>query len=226
LVCALDSLHTNAYVKTVVKKAGPVSERGRDAAKQETREALIRAGVELFSKQGLDAPSLDAICARAGFTRGAFYVHFADREELIVAVMESATASFLDAILAARGADLDLHQIIAAFAAAVAGGTFPAFGTVPLHRFLAACARSPTLRKRYVRLIEQTRARVAEAVRAGQDAGTIRRDVSAEHAAGLLIAIALGVGTLTELRVPFEAAEHAPAVVRLLADGAASGPKP
>ena len=60
----------------------------RELTKQETREALLRAGMELFAEQGLDVPSLDALCARAGFTRGAFYVHFADREEFIVAVME------------------------------------------------------------------------------------------------------------------------------------------
>jgi TetR/AcrR family transcriptional regulator, transcriptional repressor for nem operon len=225
---ALDSLHTSAYVKTVAekKKRGgpPASERGRDAAKQETRDALVRAATELFSKHGLDAPSLDAICARAGFTRGAFYVHFADREELIVAVMEQATASFLDRILAAHDVDaaeargaLDLEGIIAAFTAAVGGGAFTAFGTVPLDRFLAACARSPALRRRYVKRVERTRERLAEAVRAGQDAGAVRRDVDAAQTAGLLVAVALGAGMLIELRVPFDAADHAAAVTRLLA---------
>lgn len=188
----------------------------REATKAETREALLRAGAEIFSKQGLDAPSLDAICARAGFTRGAFYVHFADREELIAAVMERATESFLEAILAAQGAALDLAGIIAAFAAAVGGGTFTALGAVPLHQFLAACARSTRLRKRYVQLIEQTRERLAESVRAGQRAGKVRGDVDAFLAAGLLVAVGLGVGTILELRVPFDAAEHARALTGLL----------
>ena len=53
------------------------------AAKQETREALLQAAMAEFAEKGLDLPSLDAICARAGFTRGAFYVHFRDREELV-----------------------------------------------------------------------------------------------------------------------------------------------
>jgi AcrR family transcriptional regulator len=196
--------------------AGKKATTARDATKQETRETLIRAAAELFSKQGLDAPSLDAICARAGFTRGAFYVHFADREELIAAVMESSTASFLDAILAAEGADLDVEGIIAAFAAAVAGGSFPAFGAVPLHQFLAACVRSPTLRRRYVQIIERTRGHLAYSIRAGQRAGRIRADVDATATAGLLVAVGLGVGPLHELRVPFDAKAHARALTRLL----------
>jgi AcrR family transcriptional regulator len=201
------------------KEAAAAAPSARDATKQETREALIRAGMELFSEKGLDAPSLDAICARAGFTRGAFYVHFADREEFIVAVMESATATFLDAILTGDGADLDLMGIIAAFAGAVEGGTFAALGAVPLHQFLAACARSPTLRRRYVQLIEKTRLRLAESVRAGQRKGRIRRDVDATRTAGILVAIGLGVGTITELGVPFDPADHARVVSKLLAAG-------
>jgi TetR/AcrR family transcriptional repressor of nem operon len=191
----------------------------RDATKQETRDALIRAGAELFAKQGLDAPSLDALCARAGFTRGAFYVHFKDREELIAAVMESATASFLEAIMAARGAELDLSGILAAFAEAVSGGTFDALGAVPLHQFLSACARSDKLRRRYVKLIEATRERLAESVRAAQRAGRARGDVDAFHTAGLLVAIGLGVGTILELKVPFDAKAHARALDALLAGG-------
>jgi AcrR family transcriptional regulator len=190
---------------------------GRDAAKQETREALLRAGMEMFAEHGLDVPSLDALCARAGFTRGAFYVHFSDREDFIGAVMEAATGSFLDAILASRGAALDLAQIVTAFAAAVSGGGFPVFGPVPLHQFLAACARSKALRKRYGAILKTTIARLADAVRAGQAAGHVRADVDADHTAGLLIAIALGVGAVGEIGVPFDMPAHAGTMLRILA---------
>jgi AcrR family transcriptional regulator len=213
---SIDSSHTNAYVNPVRRKKEPAPLGAREATKQETRDALIRAGMELFSEEGLDVPSLDALCARAGYTRGAFYVHFKDREEFIVAVMETATSRFLEGVLAVQGHDLDLDDIIAAFAQAVAGGTFGALGAVPLHQFLAACARSDALRKRYVRLLEKTRERLAESVRAGQRSGKIRRDVDALLLSGLLVAIGLGVGTLTELGVPFEAIRHARMLTKML----------
>lgn len=214
--------------KASAKASARVSERGhapepaaqgstRELTKQETREALLRAGMELFAEQGLDAPSLDALCARAGFTRGAFYVHFADREDFIVAVMERATSSFLDAVLEARGQALDLRDVIATFGAAVSGGTFPVFGDVPMHQFLAACARSPALRSRYTALVLETRDRLAEAVRAGQRSGTVRRGLDAELLAGLLVSTALGVGTMSALTVPFDAPAHMAALLALLA---------
>lgn len=202
------------------KKPSPPASREipstRDGAKQQTREALLRAGMAMFAEQGLDVPSLDALCARAGFTRGAFYVHFADREQFIVAVMESATGRFLDAVLSTRGRALDLGEIVAAFSASVEGGAFPVFGDVPMHQFLAACARSTALRGRYLTLILEARARLAEAARAGQRGGTVRADVDPELVAGLLVAIALGVGTMTAMDVPFDAAAHTGSLMKLL----------
>ena len=50
----------------------------------------------LFAKHGLDGPSLDDICAHAGFTRGAFYVHFEDRDDFLVAVMDRVGRQIVD----------------------------------------------------------------------------------------------------------------------------------
>src|SRR5688500_7579666 len=59
----------------------------REQTRADTREALIEAALGTFVGAGLDAP-LDEICRRAGYTRGAFYVHFPDRDALILAVVE------------------------------------------------------------------------------------------------------------------------------------------
>jgi len=87
----------------------------RELAKQETREALVQAAIAEFAEKGLDLPSLDAICARAGFTRGAFYVHFRDREELLGAVMERVLDAVLDAVMGTEGAANDLETIVARY---------------------------------------------------------------------------------------------------------------
>ena len=93
--------------------------RGREAAKQETREALVTAALAEFGERGLDAPSLDAICARAGFTRGAFYVHFKDRDALVVAAMERVLGAFLDAVIGRDGESPDLEISVTRFAGAL-----------------------------------------------------------------------------------------------------------
>ena len=198
------------------RSKAPVVVSVREAAKQETREALLDAGLGAFAKEGLDAPSLDAICARAGLTRGAFYVHFAAREDFIVAVMQKATQGFLDAVLLGAEGTFDLERAIAAFAAMASPARFLSFGQIPPHQFLAACARSRELRKYYVGFLEEGRARVTKAIRDGQATGKLRADVDATATASLLVAVALGVETMCELHFPIDLAAGAAALLTLL----------
>ena len=188
----------------------------REAAKQETREALLDAGLEVFAKEGLDAPSLDAICARAGLTRGAFYVHFQAREGFIVAVMQKATQGFLDTVLLGTEGGFDLELAIAAFATMSSSTRFGSFGQIPPHQFLAACARSRELRRYYTSFLEEARARVTRAVRAGQEAGRLRADVDSKAAANLILAAALGVEMMGELHFPVDLPGGAAALLTLL----------
>lgn len=47
--------------------------------RRDTREALLRAGVELFLEGGYDFVGTSAILDRAGVPRGSFYHHFEDK---------------------------------------------------------------------------------------------------------------------------------------------------
>ncbi|WP_396658569.1 TetR family transcriptional regulator [Microbacterium sp.] len=60
----------------------PPAVRGRER----TRALLLEAASEVFAEVGLDAASVEAICERAGFTRGAFYSNFESKEELMLAL--------------------------------------------------------------------------------------------------------------------------------------------
>src|SRR5262245_45301629 len=176
--------------------------KSRDDAKRETREALIAAGIAAFAAEGIDAPSLDSICARAGYTRGAFYVHFKDRDEFLIAVMSTALERFLDIIIATGDAALDLEKTISTFVAAVESGTFPMSGGVHFHQFMAACTRSDRVRARYVEVLGEAGRRVAIAVREGQGAGTVRRDVDPEAVGLMLVALVAGVQGVIEVGFP------------------------
>lgn len=188
----------------------------REVAKRETREALLDAGLEVFAKEGLDSPSLDSICARAGLTRGAFYVHFDTREDFIVAAMRKATQGFLDTVLLGTDGNLDLERVIAVFAAMSTPARFVSFGQIPPHRFLAACARSHELRKYYLSFLEEACARITKVIRAGQAARQLRADVDPVATASLLVAVVLGVETMGELEFPIDLAGGAAALLTLL----------
>lgn len=54
----------------------------------QTRDRLLDAAVALFAEKGVLGASVEEICERAGFTRGAFYSNFASKDELVLAAVE------------------------------------------------------------------------------------------------------------------------------------------
>ena len=221
-VCLFAFPHTVPYVNQMAAVEAPST---REDTKLRTRAALVDAGIALFGEQGLDAPSLDAICERAGFTRGAFYVHFRDRDQFLEAVMERLGAQFLDAVLDDPDRETKakpgtrLARTMARFVGAVAKGEYPLMreGGVRPHQLLDACARSPAIRAQYVRLAEESVSRLARIVRADQKAGTLRDDVDDRSVATLLLAAIVGAQTMNELRMKLDLARTASGLLRMLA---------
>lgn len=195
----------------------PKVRRGRRATPEETKDALITSGMTLFAERGLDGPSLDDICAHAGLTRGAFYVHFADRDAFLLAVMDRVGAQIIDEMLA-KGAG-GFAAAVERFVAASASGRYPLMpeGGIRPYQLLDACARSPVLRDRYVELVRTSIARVAELVEEGQGVGMLRKDIASANAATLALALIVGAQTLADLGMPMPLETLAPDVVRLLA---------
>ena len=55
----------------------------RSHRRQATRDRLLAAAAEVFAERGFHGASVEDICERAGFTRGAFYSNFTDKDELV-----------------------------------------------------------------------------------------------------------------------------------------------
>jgi TetR/AcrR family transcriptional repressor of nem operon len=215
------------HIRIGMSRAVAEARSARQIAKEETREALLRAAMDEFAEKGLDLPSLDAICARAGFTRGAFYVHFRDREELVAAVMERVLEALLDAVIGAEGAAHDLATTVERFVAVAAAGIEdlgrrapPGSGMlppgVPFHQILAACQRDEPTRVLMVGVLGRAAARLAEAAAADRKAGRVRDDVPPAALASLLLLLALGVRAGADLRLPLDVAATREAALRLL----------
>lgn len=52
--------------------------------RENTRARLLDAAAQVFAEIGLEGASVEAICERAGFTRGAFYSNFDSKDELFL----------------------------------------------------------------------------------------------------------------------------------------------
>ncbi len=73
---------------------------------EETRAALLRAASRTICELGMHGASIDRIAAEAGYTKGAFYAHFASKEDLFLVMLDEHFATELarlDAVLTGAG---------------------------------------------------------------------------------------------------------------------------
>jgi AcrR family transcriptional regulator len=183
---------------------------GRKPAKEEnrrglrdperTRERLLQAASREIYRSGFQSASLDTILTAAGVTKGALYYHFDSKEALGYAVVEEVIAPDVRGIWVRplqRGKDpiealIGIVQGISVRPEDVRGGC-------ALNNL--AQEMSPLdagFRKRLSMVFDAWREAVASVLREGQTRGSVRRDVEPVDAAGLLIAMVEGYGSLAK----------------------------
>lgn len=104
-------------------------EHTRTVRRDATRERLLDAAREVFAERGVIGASVEEICERAGFTRGAFYSNFADRADLVDALVAREHRRLL--------ALLDEHLAVVGVAGPPPGDATAALAVV-VERILAA----------------------------------------------------------------------------------------
>ncbi|QNG20465.1 TetR/AcrR family transcriptional regulator [Rhodococcus triatomae] len=67
----------------------------------ETRSRLLDAAVDVFAENGFGRSTVEQICERAGYTRGAFYSNFDSLDEMFFAMWELRSRAMLDGLRAA-----------------------------------------------------------------------------------------------------------------------------
>lgn len=167
--------------------------RTADARAAERRERLMSAGMRMWADGGWAAVTVRGVCAGAGLTERYFYESFADREALLLAILDDSTEETIAAVLRAveQAPPVPLEQLRAAIGAFVYR-----VRDDPRHAKLALTepVGSPALQERRraaaARFVDLITAQVGR--RLGDDDGVRRR---------LNLAAQFCVGGLTELLV-------------------------
>src|SRR5580658_3699842 len=68
--------------------------------RQQTREHLLAAAAEVFAERGFHGASLDEVAAVAGFTKGAVYSNFRNKEGLFLALFQAIYRHEMEALRA------------------------------------------------------------------------------------------------------------------------------
>ncbi|WP_076259986.1 TetR/AcrR family transcriptional regulator [Intrasporangium flavum] len=71
------------------------------ARRQATRERVLEAAGEVFAERGFHGASVEDICERAGFTRGAFYSNFSSKDDLVLELTRRHAEGLVERIRAA-----------------------------------------------------------------------------------------------------------------------------
>lgn len=97
------------------------SEPRISARRQATRERVLEAAGEVFAERGFHGASVEDICERAGFTRGAFYSNFSSKDDLVLELTRRHAEDLVERIRAAgkreqASAEEVLRDVLAAIA--------------------------------------------------------------------------------------------------------------
>ena len=137
--------------------------------REETRELVLSAAARVFAQRGFDATSLDAIAEEAGFSRGAVYYNFADKDELFLELLDrrcAERAQDLRAVFADTRDDVAATsrqaQIAAQHALDAMTGD-PEWRALYLE-FLARAARDPAFRRRFAKRSQEMRGALEDVV--------------------------------------------------------------
>jgi AcrR family transcriptional regulator len=137
------------------------------STREDTRRRLLDAAYDVFSAIGFQAATIEAVCTRAGFTRGAFYSNFTSLDELLLGLWERTVETTATAVRheVAEVATSD-EPFERAMGALVALRAPDRAWFVISTEFLLHALRTPGLDAR----VEECRARFRSELRAGVEA--------------------------------------------------------
>ena len=174
-------------MQSVVEKLTP--ERRREL----TRSTLIDAAADVFAKRGFHAASLEEIAETAGFTRGAIYKNFENKEELFFAVIERRIGTqlrrFSDVISEDNTAAGDPARLTAIWEEVL--GLDRDWFTLDLE-FRLYAMRNEDARKRWVAHERELRTLVARFIEEMQKALDASMNIDADTLAGIVLPASQG----------------------------------
>jgi AcrR family transcriptional regulator len=135
--------------------------------------ALIKAGVEILSKEGIEGLSLRKVAKRAGVSHSAPYAHFKDRQSLIAAISTEGFKQLyaeLDAAVSTHAGDPRQQLVEGAWAYV----QFAMNNTDTFKIMFSGVLEKEKEYPSFVEISRRTFERVVDIVRACQNAGILR----------------------------------------------------
>jgi AcrR family transcriptional regulator len=172
--------------------------------RQQTRDYLLEAAAQVFAERGFHGASLDEVAAAAGFTKGAVYSNFKNKEDLFLALLEANQQREMDALHATlEASDVPPEARLSDFVSLIryevseSGVNW----AVLYQEFTLYAMRNPTARAKLAVFEAVTIAKVADLISAERARQGIEPLEQPEHVARIIVALFNGISHMRALKV-------------------------
>ena len=172
--------------------------------RQQTREHLLAAAAQVFAERGFHGATLDAVAAAAGFSKGAVYSNFKNKEDLFLALLEASYSTEMQSLRATlEASEVPPEARLADFLPVVLGGAghglMPEDWAVLYMEFALFAMRHPVAQRKLVEFDNAAIAEVAELITQERVRWGLEELESAESIARITQALFRGVSLMRAL---------------------------
>jgi AcrR family transcriptional regulator len=166
----------------------------RSQSQARTRDALVATAKAAFLRDGYLATSLEKVADEAGYSKGAVYSNFRNKNELCLAALDAIHSDQVRAIEDAMSGPATLGERLDAFHA-WAQRTIgdPAWTGLEVE-FATAVRADPASHRELARRDEAVRGLIAAVIRSNAEEFGVTLPVSADEAATALLSLGIGLG--------------------------------
>jgi AcrR family transcriptional regulator len=181
----------------------PAAETKKRRSREETRQRLLDAGLTVFAHNGYERATVDEIVREAGFSKGAFYVHFEAKEDLFWELLQERIDRQQEMFRAAVDPDLGVEVnerrlLEAVFNMRDAEPLSPAI----FLEFAAHGMRNEKVRDLLAEMYTRWHAFTVEMLEEGRARGLVREDIETSVLASALLAVIEGTLVQSNLAPP------------------------
>jgi len=160
----------------------------------ETRNTILASALDLFSQNGYEATSVAEICLHAQISKGAFYHHFATKQDLFLALMDTWIDFIADMFQSAGEVAESVPEALEQMAS-IAGGLLDSMesGIPILLEFWTQASRHPVIWEKAVAPYRRFLKYFTDLIQSGMDQGQFLATLNADQSARTLISVAMGL---------------------------------
>ncbi|OLL20007.1 MULTISPECIES: TetR/AcrR family transcriptional regulator [unclassified Rhodococcus (in: high G+C Gram-positive bacteria)] len=188
----------------------------RQETQARTREDLLATAAEHFLDRGYAAASLDQIAEDAGYSKGAVYSNFRNKDELCFAVLDRIRAERMGEIAATLAAGATLDDVVTAFGVWAERTIGDRRWTLLEIEFSVRSRHNEEIRSRIAAGAEGVRTLIAELIRSLADRYDVTPTMDPGQASAMLLGLGIGLGLQRAISPELSAAALTDAVRTLM----------